>query len=422
MQGFNHLAGGVAFTGIFASFADVNIFEKPEYLAVTVFCSVLPDADHTRSLIGKTVYPLAKWLNNKFGHRTITHSFVFWIACILIVRLLEIMWFKSSVYSTIVAFSILSHDLFDMCTKQGVLFFYPFSKRPVVLPANPNLRLATNDFKSEAIIFVGFVSLTAFCMPLFANGFWQVYRKQFLNYKQLNLEVQKSKDLLEVSFITKENADTTNGILINLSDGNLVLFSPHREEFLKFDNPRDFTYLDYKHTKKPLKTTQIQLFGVSEDSLKTYLDDKILKGEIQSSNEMNWFEGAILKSGKVISLDYKNKFSFTTIVLSNESKIAELEIEKAKKLKEINEFNKIQNQLDELYLEKSSGLNKYKSLSDYEKGKLQKRLAECEIEIEKLEKIEYPFLLDFDKKIESLEKEIKENDIKFNANLLIWVF
>jgi inner membrane protein len=420
MQGFNHLAGGVAFTGIFASFADVNIFEKPEYLAVTVFCSVIPDVDHTKSLIGKLFFPLAKWLNNKFGHRTITHSFIFWIICILVVRLLEIMWFKSSVYSTIVAFSILSHDLFDMCTKQGVLFFYPFSKRPVVLPANPNLRLSTNDFKSEAIIFVGFVSLTAFCMPLFANGFWQVYRKQFLNYKQLNLEVQKSKDLLEVSFITKENADTTNGILISLSDGVLILHN--RGEFLKFENPRDFTYLDYKHTKKPLKTKKIQLFEVTEDSLKKYLDDKILKAEIQCNAEMTWFDGAILKSGKVISLEFKDSFDFNIIQEDKTSKKVELEIEKAKKAKEINEFEKIQNQLDELYLEKSSGLAKYKNLSDYEKGKMQKRLAECEIEIERLEKVEYPFLLDFDRKIEGLELEIKNSDIKLNANLLIWVF
>ena len=66
-------------------------------------------------------------------------------------------------------------------------------------------------------------------------------------------------------------------------------------------------------------------------------------------------------------------------------------------------------------------MNKYKSLSDYEKGKLQKRLAECEIEIERLEKVEFPFLLDFDKKIESLEREIKQSDIKINANLLLWL-
>jgi hypothetical protein len=137
---------------------------------------------------------------------------------------------------------------------------------------------------------------------------------------------------------------------------------------------------------------------------------------------MTWFDGAILKSGKVISFDFKDSFDFNIIQEDKTSKKVELEIEKAKKAKEINEFEKIQNQLDELYLEKSSGLAKYKNLSDYEKGKMQKRLAECEIEIERLEKVEYPFLLDFDRKIEGLELEIKNSDIKLNANLLIWVF
>lgn len=419
MQGFNHVAGGVAFTGIFASFTDVNIFQKPEYLAVTVFCSVLPDIDHTRSLIGKSFFPLAKWLNNKFGHRTITHSLLFWLAAIFLVRLVEIMYFKSAVYSTIVAFSILSHDLFDMCTKQGILFFYPFSKRPVVLPGNSNLRLATNDLKSEAIIFVGFISLTAFCMPLFANGFWQVYRKAFLNYKQLNAELLKSKDMLEIKFITKENADTTNGIIISLTDGILILSK--KDEFMKFENPRELTYLDYKHTRKTFETKQIRLFNVSEDSLKYYLKFPILKGEIQSNNEMNWFEGAILKSGKVISFEFIKGFSFTTIVLNNDSKIAEIEIEKAKKLEKLNEFSKVQRKLDDLYFEKSNGLRVYKSLSDYEKGKMQKRLAECEIEIERLEEIESPFMLEIDKKIEGLENEIKLNEVRLNANLLVWI-
>lgn len=419
MQGFNHIAGGIAFTGIFASFTDVNIFEKPEYLGVTIFCSILPDIDHTKSVIGKFFYPLAKWLNSKFGHRTITHSLIFWLASILIIRAFELLYHKDSKLSTIAGFAILSHDLFDMCTIQGIPFFYPFSKRPVVLPGNRNLRLRTNDFKSEAIIFVGFVSLIFFCMPLFANGFWQVYRKAFLNYKQLNLEVQKSKDMLEIEFVTKENADTLKGTLISLSDGILVL---HREkQFYKFENPREFNFLNYKHTNKGFKSKEIQLFGVSEDSLKTYINAPFLRGEIQCNNEMNWFEGAILKTGKNISFQYQQGFNFSVIQQDFTAKQAELEIEKAKKLEEIKEFEKIQNRLDKLYKEKYLTEKSYHRMSDYEKGKAQKMLTECKAEIEKLEEIERPFLLDYDKKIEALETEIKRGNVKFNANFLIWI-
>ena len=53
MTSINHVAGGIAFTGVFSSFWNLNIFEKPEYLIATVVFSVLPDIDHTKSPIGK---------------------------------------------------------------------------------------------------------------------------------------------------------------------------------------------------------------------------------------------------------------------------------------------------------------------------------------------------------------------------------
>ncbi|MCU0325575.1 MAG: metal-dependent hydrolase [Spirosomaceae bacterium] len=418
MQGFNHVAGGIAFTGIFASFTDTNIFEKPEYLAVTVITAVLPDIDHTKSIIGKLFYPLAKWLNNSFGHRTITHSLIFLIAIWLIVRFLELIYFKDSNYSTIVFYALFSHDLFDMCTKQGVPFFYPFTKRPVVLPANPNLRLSTNDFRSEAIIFLGFCSLTLFCMPLFSNGFWQVYRKAFLSYKQIQIEATKSKDMLEITYSTKAN-DTTKAILLSINDGKMIVFNS--KEFIQVDNPREINFIDFRHTKQPFKTKEIQLFNVSADSLKSYLNLRILKGEIQCSQDMNWFDGAILKTGKNISLEFKNGFNFSIQTIDNTQIESKIEVEKAKKSKEINEFNKIQARINELEDEIYFGQSKLKNLSDFERGKMIEHLSHCKEEIKKLELIEYPYLAEIDKEIEGLEKELKAKSINLNANLLIWI-
>ncbi len=56
MQGYNHVAGGLVFTGIFASFHDVNVLSSPGLISATVAASLLPDIDHTRSAIGKTFY------------------------------------------------------------------------------------------------------------------------------------------------------------------------------------------------------------------------------------------------------------------------------------------------------------------------------------------------------------------------------
>ena len=71
----NHAIGGIGFTGLFCSIFTINIFSNPLYIFLTIFGSLLPDIDHTKSIIGKLFYPFAKWISIKFGHRTITHLF-----------------------------------------------------------------------------------------------------------------------------------------------------------------------------------------------------------------------------------------------------------------------------------------------------------------------------------------------------------
>jgi inner membrane protein len=77
MSGTNHIAGGLLFTGIFASFWNINIFSDAGLLGLTVLGSVLPDIDHTKSPIGKLFWPLSRYLDTRYGHRTITHSLLF---------------------------------------------------------------------------------------------------------------------------------------------------------------------------------------------------------------------------------------------------------------------------------------------------------------------------------------------------------
>ncbi|MBB6462274.1 hypothetical protein [Flammeovirga kamogawensis] len=45
MLAINHLCGGLTFTATFCAFQDINIFEKPEYLALT------SDIDNTKSFL-----------------------------------------------------------------------------------------------------------------------------------------------------------------------------------------------------------------------------------------------------------------------------------------------------------------------------------------------------------------------------------
>jgi inner membrane protein len=73
----NHIAGGIVITGILSSLWNINIFANPFSIIITVFGSLLPDIDHTKSLIGKLFFPISKQIAKKYGHRTITHSLFF---------------------------------------------------------------------------------------------------------------------------------------------------------------------------------------------------------------------------------------------------------------------------------------------------------------------------------------------------------
>src|SRR5690606_21555976 len=89
MKAPSHIAGGIVFTGIFCSFWNINIFSNPWYLSLTVFSSLLPDIDHSRSIIGKMFLPISRYLDRNFGHRTITHSIIFALATYLLVYLIS---------------------------------------------------------------------------------------------------------------------------------------------------------------------------------------------------------------------------------------------------------------------------------------------------------------------------------------------
>ncbi len=70
----NHIIGGIVITGLFGSFLKLNILANPIFNASTILGSLIPDIDYTKSTIGKIFRPISKYLNRRFGHRTVTHS------------------------------------------------------------------------------------------------------------------------------------------------------------------------------------------------------------------------------------------------------------------------------------------------------------------------------------------------------------
>lgn len=322
MQGFNHIAGGIAFTGIFASFSDVNIFERPEYIGATVLFSLLPDVDHTRSFIGKVFYPVASWISKRYGHRTITHSLIFYLGFLAFLRGLEFIFGIDHAIFTIGVFAFGSHLVFDMCTRQGIPLFYPGSKRPAVLPGNPRLRLATNDLRSEAIVFLVFLSLTFFCLPLFANGFWMQYRTVFLTPDNLRREMNEKGKLLTLEYEREGTQD--NGLLLEITGRGFTMYKEEKITIVPVDGTK---LISFKPTTQEIKTRTVEVYQVPTDSLRRVLAGKAIKeGTVQSNLPFYTWTGVILE--KSDRFEIKNSFSFQFREESpkslNEEKILEI--------------------------------------------------------------------------------------------------
>lgn len=126
MTGKTHLGSGIL----------ASLFLCNDIASGIVLCvgSLLPDIDHQNSLFGKYI-PL---INRLFKHRGFTHSLIFVILC----GLLNI-W---------LCIGVIVHILFDMLTRNGVEFFYPYRMK-IRIPIVSNW-VSTGGLFEKCILYV----------------------------------------------------------------------------------------------------------------------------------------------------------------------------------------------------------------------------------------------------------------------------
>jgi inner membrane protein len=384
MSGSNHVVGGIVFTGIFASFWNVNIFEKPEYLFFTAFFAILPDIDHLKSPIGKMFYPIAKWLNLKYGHRTITHSLIFYFSLFLIIGFLEKTFFVGHNITLIYGFAFFSHLLFDMLTKQGIPLFWPFMRNPCVIPGNPDLRLKSSHLQTEAVIFGIFILLGITCQPLFSQGFWTSYNKVFNDLKHLNQEARMNENVLNVKyeFISDGKKKSGEGILISSTDNNAIILSSNNFVEIKSEN-RITNLLPTKTTKKLVKE-DLLFFNITTDSLNRLLRNKpLLQMKLQSTTPFSYIKENKPQTGTSADLEftYNPVISFLpdslTNNLANKMEILNYELQKTISAKSLSEESRrsLVDRINQLAV----SINK---MDLYEREKAVPQLAKLKTELE----------------------------------------
>jgi inner membrane protein len=136
-------------------------------LGLAILGSQLPDLDTTESTIGKIFFPISSWIEDRFPHRSITHSLLAtgFIAAIA----LSVGYFLLGDIKTAAALPLghLLSCFSDTFTKQGVQLFYPVPAWAVSV-SNPRRRLKTGG-AGELWVLGGAIALLCFGIYL-ANG------------------------------------------------------------------------------------------------------------------------------------------------------------------------------------------------------------------------------------------------------------
>ncbi len=382
MRAPNHIAGGIVFTGIFCSFWNINIFSNPWYLSLTVFSSLLPDIDHSRSIIGKMFLPISRYLDRNFGHRTITHSIIFALATYLLVYLISAFSLKDMNFPMIFIFALSSHLIFDMLTVQGVPLFYPFKRNPCVIPGNPDLRL-NSKLGTETIIFSVFIIMLYFCMPLFENGFWLSYHRNYNSLKHLHQTAQKLDKVLEVEYSFNDHSDQKTGkaYLLNSTNTKAILYD--QDKIIVIENTARITKLTPQKTDLIKEFQTLSFQNINADSLNNLLNNIVVSANITSSAAFNATVNNNITTGTNLKLEWTMNAFISELPNPENEKIRmkEIELNHQKKLLALEQkyyYNLLQ--------KRSEIQAKFKTdISDYTRELLTVHLKDLEKEIANFE-------------------------------------
>ena len=171
-----HVAGGVLGYTVAATF-----FQVPWTAAGVVVASAAsaaPDIDTLGSTVGRVFSPIARRIERRFGHRTITHCYA---AQALVAALaLPLFWLDlPHIYAAVVV-GYVSHPFLDTWTVQGVRVFWPWSDRRGVFPYYNRQETAyrtRTGSRVDAFFGITFVCLTIPFAVLEHDGYQRFIRQ-----------------------------------------------------------------------------------------------------------------------------------------------------------------------------------------------------------------------------------------------------
>lgn len=150
---------------------------EPGCLVLAAVGSQLPDVDTTSSYAGMVLFPIAAFIEHRFPHRTITHSFLSTaIVAILATPLWLVGWQD---WAALVIGQFLGWFA-DSFTRSGVTAFYPSTVR-LVIPGNPKARLRSGSSAEYWVLGICMVLAMVFINLSSAGGITETFARTFFN-------------------------------------------------------------------------------------------------------------------------------------------------------------------------------------------------------------------------------------------------
>lgn len=130
---------------------------NPLHLGLAIIGSQLPDLDTTTSTIGQIFFPISSWIEDRFPHRSITHSLV--ATGVIAIGSILVCYLLNLGVTTAIALPLghLLSSFSDCFTKQGVQLFWP-NPAWAISVSNPNRRLKTGG-TSELYVLAAAIAL-----------------------------------------------------------------------------------------------------------------------------------------------------------------------------------------------------------------------------------------------------------------------
>lgn len=142
MTGKTHITAGLA--------ASIALGMNAPQIALAAFGSLLPDADHSGSTLGRLIKPVSRHIR----HRGITHSLIFLVV--------------STLVSPYIGLGVLTHIVLDLLNPNGVELLYPWKKN-IKVPVISRF-IKTNGIIENLIFAV--LSVAIILMIVFYPDLW----------------------------------------------------------------------------------------------------------------------------------------------------------------------------------------------------------------------------------------------------------